>query len=509
MSDTADVRTLLDVIARHRVLPPPGVLPPDSEELRAILAEIAQGSRSIHAALIREVASSHGVAFEELVRRSGFVLACVALPPTGTHYELLGVPPTASSREIRQRWAALIQRYHPDHAGSEGGLGDQARRLIDAYQTLRDPGRRRRYDADLVRAPSDWQVVRPVEAPGSWRKLGPSARWKWAPAVIVAVGVIVVIARWTSHQPGAVPRPAPRPAPPVVSESPPTEQPEPPSLRPLRDPGQSVTRGEPNPEATPPAAATLLPSLSARLARLEPVGVAPTAEPAEAADQRMGLERRETARKETDGALAARVAPVPGSSLPSAEAAGRTSDRVGAEAASHPAAPDTRSAPPMSVDRAPPAPERVSSPKHDVVPPRRTIASLPPRAESAKPTPEASAALIESFRDAYERKDLDGLVKLLGADVREGHTIGRNAVQHLYARNFRTLDGIRYEVSQVTAQSSTRDGEIIVHGRFRIRAVNLENRSRPLDVSGPIRWVIRREGEVLRIVGIDYDTRGR
>lgn len=122
---------------------------------------------------------------------------------------------------------------------------------------------------------------------------------------------------------------------------------------------------------------------------------------------------------------------------------------------------------------------------------------------------DAYGALIESFRFAYERKDLDGLMKLLGPDVREGRTLGRGAVQHLYARNFRALDGIRYEVSQVTAQQSSREGEVVVYGRFRIRAVNLENGSRPLDVSGPIRWVIRREGETLHIVGIDYDLRGR
>jgi hypothetical protein len=126
-----------------------------------------------------------------------------------------------------------------------------------------------------------------------------------------------------------------------------------------------------------------------------------------------------------------------------------------------------------------------------------------------RPIAEDGIALVMAFRDAYERKDLASLMGLLGADVREGDTVGRAAVQQLYVKNFRVLDGIRYEVTQTAAASSSREGELVIQGRFHIRAVYVDERPRPFDVGGPIRWTIRRDGDALRIVGIDYEARSR
>ena len=98
------------------------------------------------------------------------------------------------------------------------------------------------------------------------------------------------------------------------------------------------------------------------------------------------------------------------------------------------------------------------------------------------------------------------MTDLFANDVRERNTVGRGAVQQLYVTNFQVLDRIRYEVSQVTARAGSKEGEVLVQGRFRIRAVDARSGSRPLEVSGPIRWTLRRDGEALRIVGIDYDA---
>ena len=68
-----------------------------------------------------------------------------------THYEVLGVPPTATQAALRDAYVVLARRHHPDVAG-----GDAARmRAINAaWATLGDPERRARYDRSLAGWPA-------------------------------------------------------------------------------------------------------------------------------------------------------------------------------------------------------------------------------------------------------------------------------------------------------------------------------------------------------------------
>jgi ketosteroid isomerase-like protein len=130
------------------------------------------------------------------------------------------------------------------------------------------------------------------------------------------------------------------------------------------------------------------------------------------------------------------------------------------------------------------------------------------------PAREASAraetlALIESFRAAYERKDLAAVMALFGAEARDRNVAGRQAVEQLYVRNFAALDGIRYDLVQLGLKAPAGNGDLVVEGRFRIRATLLTGKPRPMDVAGPIRWLVRREGGTLRIVGIEYEASAR
>lgn len=61
------------------------------------------------------------------------------------YYAILGVSPDAEPSEIIHAYRRLARRYHPD-AGAEG---DRARfsEISHAYEVLRDPTARARYDA--------------------------------------------------------------------------------------------------------------------------------------------------------------------------------------------------------------------------------------------------------------------------------------------------------------------------------------------------------------------------
>jgi curved DNA-binding protein CbpA len=66
------------------------------------------------------------------------------------HYELLNIPPEATTQELRQAFRSLSKRYHPDTTElPEAEAREAFRRLQLAYLTLNDPERRRSYDATL------------------------------------------------------------------------------------------------------------------------------------------------------------------------------------------------------------------------------------------------------------------------------------------------------------------------------------------------------------------------
>lgn len=65
------------------------------------------------------------------------------------YYEILGVRRTASAEEIRAAFRQRAKQYHPDRGGS---AEDEARfrHLREAFETLRDPQRRLRYDNEAL-----------------------------------------------------------------------------------------------------------------------------------------------------------------------------------------------------------------------------------------------------------------------------------------------------------------------------------------------------------------------
>ena len=58
----------------------------------------------------------------------------------GDYYSILGVPPTASSAEIKKAYRRLMKDYHPDQS-NDGDTNDFAIFLNQVYETLMDPGK--------------------------------------------------------------------------------------------------------------------------------------------------------------------------------------------------------------------------------------------------------------------------------------------------------------------------------------------------------------------------------
>ena len=88
--------------------------------------------------------------------------------PVGFHdyYETLGVPREASAEDIRSAYRKLARTYHPD-VNSDPGAEDRFKEIAEAYEVLRDPEKRERYD----RLGANWKAGEDVVRRGRFRGL--------------------------------------------------------------------------------------------------------------------------------------------------------------------------------------------------------------------------------------------------------------------------------------------------------------------------------------------------
>jgi len=79
--------------------------------------------------------------------RESWSMSEQSMTTTEDYYTLLGLSPDATDQDIRAAFKQMARRYHPDvYAGADAD--ERMRKLIAAYQTLRDPEKRRAYDRE-------------------------------------------------------------------------------------------------------------------------------------------------------------------------------------------------------------------------------------------------------------------------------------------------------------------------------------------------------------------------
>jgi curved DNA-binding protein len=72
------------------------------------------------------------------------------------YYQILGVPRSASTEEIRKAYRKLAMKYHPDRNPDDKQAEERFKEINEAYQVLNDTQKRAHYDR-LGSAYSSWQ----------------------------------------------------------------------------------------------------------------------------------------------------------------------------------------------------------------------------------------------------------------------------------------------------------------------------------------------------------------
>lgn len=82
------------------------------------------------------------------------------------YYEVLGLPRTASPDDIKSAFRKLARKHHPDVAKDKASAEEKFKEVNEAYEVLRDPEKRKRYDE----LGQNWQDDMGGPPPGAGRR---------------------------------------------------------------------------------------------------------------------------------------------------------------------------------------------------------------------------------------------------------------------------------------------------------------------------------------------------
>lgn len=82
------------------------------------------------------------------------------------YYQILGVSRTAAQSDIQKAYRKLAVKYHPDKNPGNRDAEEKFKKIGEAYEVLKDPEKRKRYDA----LGADWKGGQEFRPPPGWEQ---------------------------------------------------------------------------------------------------------------------------------------------------------------------------------------------------------------------------------------------------------------------------------------------------------------------------------------------------
>src|SRR3989454_11292482 len=94
------------------------------------------------------------------------------------YYTVLGVPRTASEKDIKSAYRKLARKHHPDVNPGDKKSESAFKEIGEAYAVLSDPEKRKKYD----RWGHDWEKIEQAQAAGVnfGGRPGGNTRYSWS-----------------------------------------------------------------------------------------------------------------------------------------------------------------------------------------------------------------------------------------------------------------------------------------------------------------------------------------
>lgn len=73
-------------------------------------------------------------------------LLCIVLGKVANPYKVLGVPQSSTDDQIREAFKKRSKKYHPDRNKDDPRAREKFEKIVNAYELLKDPERKRLYD---------------------------------------------------------------------------------------------------------------------------------------------------------------------------------------------------------------------------------------------------------------------------------------------------------------------------------------------------------------------------
>ncbi len=470
---------------------------------------------------VKDFASRRKTDLKYLVDGANFVISQMHFNAAGNYYVTLGIPQNSSPDEIKERWKRLMLLYHPDRqTGQEEWVSERAKKVNEAYNTLKDESRRTSYNKKLL---DEKIIARPASQSPSLKKRTPLKRtsmqavspsWertrRYFPKILVVLYLLIALSviGFIYYQNRSTPlETALRPQEAGVSQKalPPIEEktdiPIPPSAPAENSRDTAKNTYLPLSTANPSAAETKQMIPPYPQTGKQPKKTVPSSYETVTPEKTESISRQEPlySQKEVKTSILKQISsPIP--SHRSAEPSSVNDDAM-------------RAVQPF-VKESTKGPESLSAPLHDVHDkiqnPEKTATILQPAAPPPVLSPAKSDAItkdeiddfIRRYVNAYERNDLNSLMLLFSRSAVENNTLDFNAIRNAYRVTF--SEKINYY--RLTNIIIKLDGDTAnVNGSYSINRYSAPE-NRWISYKGRIHWLIARENNSLKILRLNYDN---